>query len=139
MYIYLYTGDGEIYIWDMSERKCIQKFHDIGNLRGNTIACSQHGFATGYVKKKGNKELRINLVFSDDAGVVNIYQAITQLKGKTPHPSKSLMNLTTAITEMKFNHDGQILGIASRSKKNAFRLVRCDRLFMIQFHFQNGL
>ena len=33
------------------------------------------------------------------------------------------MNLTTSISHIVFNHDSQLLGIASSSKKAAFRLV----------------
>jgi hypothetical protein len=77
-------------------------------------------------KSKKIKETRIitrRTTFSDDSGVVNIYKTLSLFKDEAPHPSKTMMNLTTPITSMKFNHDGQILGIASRSKKNAFRLV----------------
>jgi hypothetical protein len=46
-HVFLFKGDGEVYIWDIGERKCIQKFRDVGNLKGTAIACSDHAFATG--------------------------------------------------------------------------------------------
>ncbi|CAG8713375.1 27003_t:CDS:10, partial [Gigaspora margarita] len=39
-------------------------------------------------------------------------------------PLKSIMNLTTNIRDMKFNHDSQILGISSHSKK---KLTKIDQ------------
>lgn len=38
------------------------------------------------------------------------------------------MNLTTYINQVQFNHDGQLLAIASRSKKNALRLINTRTL-----------
>jgi hypothetical protein len=36
---------------------------------------------------------------------------------------KSIMNLTTSIHDMKFNHDTQILGISSHSKRDQLKMV----------------
>jgi len=36
---------------------------------------------------------------------------------------KSVMNLTTAITDLRFDSSGQILAVCSKWKKNAVRLI----------------
>lgn len=46
--------------------------------------------------------------------------------GKPSH-LKALDNLTTAITTMRFNHDSQLLAIASRDKADQMRMVRVGR------------
>ena len=55
------------------------------------------------------------------AGVVNIFK-FEQSKLEDA-PLKSIMNLTTAITDLKFNSTSQILGICSKWKKNAIKLI----------------
>lgn len=48
-----------------------------------------------------------------------------------PKIIKALGHLTTPISALKFNHDAQILAMASKDKKDAFRLVRLlFRLFL---------
>lgn len=37
---------------------------------------------------------------------------------------KAIGNLTTAVTSMRFNHDSQILALASRTNKDQLKLVR---------------
>ncbi|CAJ0765274.1 1698_t:CDS:1, partial [Entrophospora sp. SA101] len=56
-----------------------------------------------------------------NTGVVNIYDK-SCLTIKEPKPLKSFMNLTTCIHDMKFNHDTQILGISSHSKKDQLKM-----------------
>lgn len=72
----------------------------------------------------GSRSLVKHICIRDDAGVTNIYESISSFGKEDPVSQKSLMNLKTAISDLKFNHDGQLLGIASKVKKNAFRLVR---------------
>jgi U3 small nucleolar RNA-associated protein 18 len=40
-----------------------------------------------------------------------------------PKPLKALMNLTTRIDSLTFNHDAQLCAMASKRNKDAFRLV----------------
>merc|ERR1712023_577776 len=71
-----------------------------------------------------------------DSGVVNIYSnyilynwqnkklySNPTLIRRPPYPIKEIMNLTTAVQLMTFNHDGQILSIASKDKKDAVKCV----------------
>lgn len=55
---------------------------------------------------------------------MNIYdRSCTDPLIAAPRPRKSITNLTTSIHAMRFNHDAQMLGLASRSKKDQFKLV----------------
>ncbi|RUS16407.1 hypothetical protein BC938DRAFT_476593, partial [Jimgerdemannia flammicorona] len=57
-------------------------------------------------------------------GVVNIYdRSCVDPLVAAPRPRKSILNLTTSVHALRFNHDAQIMGIASRSKKDQFKLV----------------
>ena len=63
--------------------------------------------------------------FRSDNGVVNIYDMADPAFGQTknPKPIKAIMNLTTEINQVQFNHDAQLLALSSTEKRNAFRLV----------------
>jgi len=67
--------------------------------------------------------------FRSSSGIVNIYDSTSYSlspseTSKTPKPIKSIGNLTTAISSLKFNHDAQLLAMASGEKKDSMRLVR---------------
>ncbi len=38
-------------------------------------------------------------------------------------PIKTLMNLTTAVTDLEFNHTGELISFSSKWKKNAFKMA----------------
>jgi U3 small nucleolar RNA-associated protein 18 len=76
-----------------------------------------------------------------DSGVVNLYKtfigdrggAMSKQRGPLAAslrlqrtPFKSIMSLTTKADTLKFNHDGQILAIASQMKKDSLRLVHAN-------------
>ena len=72
--------------------------------------------------------------FRSSSGIVNIYDSTSYSLSsseisKTPKPIKSIGNLTTAISSLKFNHDAQLLAMTSREKKDSMRLVRFFSLF----------
>lgn len=106
--MYSHGDTGEIYVWDMSSRKCIHKFIDEGCIAGTALAVSPNDqfLATG-----------------SDSGVVNIYDNATLCSTSSPQPKKVLLNLTTDITHLKFNHTSEILAMASSYKEEAFKLV----------------
>ena len=57
-------------------------------------------------------------------GVVNVYGSeATSGSVDRPKPLKALGNLTTAITSLQFNHDSQLLAMASNAKKDQMRMV----------------
>uniref|UniRef100_A0A8C6R3C7 U3 small nucleolar RNA-associated protein 18 homolog n=2 Tax=Nannospalax galili TaxID=1026970 RepID=A0A8C6R3C7_NANGA len=106
--IYVSSGDGEVYIWDVNSRKCINRFVDEGSLCGLSIATSRNG---QYVACGSN------------SGVVNIYNQDSCLQETNPKPIKAIMNLVTGATYLTFNPTTEILAIASRKMKEAVRLV----------------
>ena len=54
------------------------------------------------------------------SGIVNVYR---QEGDNRPHHLKALDNLTTAISTIRFNHDSQLLAIASKAKIDQMRMV----------------
>ncbi|ORX63246.1 WD40 repeat-like protein [Basidiobolus meristosporus CBS 931.73] len=107
-YLYSIGTDTEIYQWDMKTMRCMKKFPDYGGYRPSIISVSN---TNGYY------------ACGSQSGIVNIYESASLQSTDSPQPVKSIMNLTTNVTAMKFNHDSQILGISSRAKKDQFRLV----------------
>ena len=74
---------------------------------------------------------------SSTSGFVNVYDSdsfsvrhddnfrttTSSVFGAAPKLIKTLGNLTTPISTLRFNHDAQILAMASKDKKDAMRLV----------------
>ncbi|CAG8474312.1 12784_t:CDS:2 [Dentiscutata erythropus] len=111
-YLYSVGNDAEVYQWDVNTRRCVHRFRDDGGFKPTKISVSKNGhyFAIG-----------------SNSGIVNVYDE-TCLILPNPKPLKSIMNLTTNVHDMKFNHDSQILGISSHSKKNQLKLVHLPSL-----------
>jgi U3 small nucleolar RNA-associated protein 18 len=59
------------------------------------------------------------------SGIVNVYGtgASSWRKSDRPKPLKAIGNLTTSILVARFNHDSQLLAIASKTQKDQMRLV----------------
>jgi len=114
--LYSSGGSGYVYIWDLRMNRCLHRHSDEGSTGTRTIALSSDNarYATG-----------------SDAGVVNIYDAESTLGKKHPSPIKSVLNLTTPIDEVSFNHDGQLLAMISRRKKDSMKLVNCNTLNVV--------
>ncbi|XP_004395270.1 PREDICTED: U3 small nucleolar RNA-associated protein 18 homolog isoform X2 [Odobenus rosmarus divergens] len=106
--VYASSGDGEVYVWDVNSRKCLNRFVDEGSLYGLSIATSRNG---QYVACGSN------------CGVVNIYNQDSCLQETNPKPIKAIMNLVTGVTSLTFNPTTEILAIASEEMKEAVRLV----------------
>ncbi|KAI8323027.1 WD40 repeat-like protein [Martensiomyces pterosporus] len=115
-YLWSIGLDNEVYQWDLRQNRCLSRWHDPTTFRPTCMGLSQDSsyFASG-----------------DNAGIVNIYDA-TAMRGREDeatgkafnvNPIKSINNLTTSITDIKFNHNSEIMGIYSRSKPNQFKLV----------------
>jgi hypothetical protein len=76
-------------------------------------------------------------VTSSKSGIVNVYGSNASSSWSNtdrPKPLKSIGNLTTSISTMQFNHDSQLLAIASKTQKDQMRLVwlilcRSNRLY----------
>ncbi|XP_053564338.1 U3 small nucleolar RNA-associated protein 18 homolog isoform X2 [Bombina bombina] len=106
--IYSIADDGDVYIWDVNSRRCLNRFTDDGNLRGTSIALSKSG---QYVACGSN------------SGVVNIYNHADCIQEKNPKPLKSIMNLVTSATSLVFNAKSEILAVASNAIDDAVKLV----------------
>lgn len=126
------TSDAEVYLWDVAERRCVKRWKDEGGYRGagRTLAGTQSGngyMAVGYVISVTlPTRVYLDSKFRSSSGLVNFYNSTSyslQESTKDPKPIKSIGNLTTAISTLKFNHDAQLLAIASQEKKDSMRLV----------------
>ncbi|KAM4606842.1 U3 small nucleolar RNA-associated protein 18 homolog isoform 1-T3 [Discoglossus pictus] len=106
--IYSTSDDGEVYVWDVNSRRCLNRFTDDGSLCGTSIAVSKDG---RYVACGSN------------SGVVNIYSNEDCLQEANPKPLKSIMNLVTTATSLAFNSKTEILAVASNSMDEAVKLV----------------
>ncbi|XP_028376856.1 U3 small nucleolar RNA-associated protein 18 homolog [Phyllostomus discolor] len=106
--VYASSADGEVYVWDVNSRKCLNRFVDEGSLYGLSIATSRNG---QYVACGSN------------CGVVNIYSQDSCLQETNPKPIKAIMNLVTGVSSLAFNPTTEILAIASEKMKEAVRLV----------------
>ncbi|EHB05256.1 U3 small nucleolar RNA-associated protein 18-like protein [Heterocephalus glaber] len=106
--IYTYSGDGEVCVWDVNSRKCLNGFVDEGSLHGLSIAASRNG---QYV------------ACGSCCGVVNIYNQDSCFQETNPKPIKAIMNLVTGVTSLAFNPTTEILAVASEKIKEAVRLV----------------
>ncbi|KAJ3615874.1 hypothetical protein Zmor_012233 [Zophobas morio] len=109
--VLIVIGDGEVYVWDLSRRVCIHKFRDEGCLSGTAVANSGRFIACG-----------------SRSGIVNIYDSAACMKTATPKPLKSVLNLTTRTDILAFNHDSQILLMASRAQRDHLKLLHTGSL-----------
>jgi hypothetical protein len=68
---------------------------------------------TGVVNVYDTSDIASQTGYDQDIGLLPI----------TPKPMRELMNLTTSVSTLAFNHDAQIMAIGSDKKKDAFRMV----------------
>ncbi|KAG6919717.1 hypothetical protein DXG01_002663 [Tephrocybe rancida] len=111
------SGDAEVYLWDVGERRCVRRWKDEGGFRGAGRAMAGKG---GF------------LAVGSNTGFVNVYGADSFATGDlnmaNPKPRKSIANLTTSISAIRFNHDAQLMAVASQEKKDAMRLIHTPTL-----------
>jgi U3 small nucleolar RNA-associated protein 18 len=62
------------------------------------------------------------LATGSKSGTVNLFK-IQPDRTIDSKPFKTLMNLTTSVTDLKFNSTSEILSFSSKWKKNGFRLA----------------
>ncbi|TFY60977.1 hypothetical protein EVJ58_g4796 [Rhodofomes roseus] len=107
--------DSEVYVWDVGERKCVKRWKDDGGFGSRLM---QGGNAGRY------------LATGSRTGIVNVYgsEGVSPLGSNNPKPLKTLGNLTTAITSLRFNHNSQLLAIASNTKKDQMRMIHLPTL-----------
>jgi len=104
--VYAVGDQAEIYIWDIRHNKrCLAKVADEGSFNTTHLTVSEDG---------------TQLATGSHSGIVNLYK-INDHHNLTL--MKTVMNLTTAISDLRFDPTGQLLGVCSKWKKNAVRLI----------------
>jgi len=110
------SADGQAYIWDVGTRKCLRTWTDTSAFGATTVARGGDGryFAVGA-----------------KSGIVNVYNseaASTQSSSSTLAPLKSIDNLITPISNIRFDSTCQIMAISSKYKPNQLRMVHLPSL-----------
>ncbi|KAG6905836.1 hypothetical protein DXG01_000470 [Tephrocybe rancida] len=99
------SGDAEVYLWDVEERRCVMRWKDEGGFRGVGRAMVGKG---GF------------LAVGSNTGFMNVYGAdsfaTVDLNMVNPKPRKSIANLTTPISVIRLNRDAQLMAVASQEK-----------------------
>ncbi|KAJ9126151.1 hypothetical protein QFC24_002424 [Naganishia onofrii] len=109
----------EVDIWDLGQRQIIKKWKDEGGFGGHMLRTSKNGeycaigATTGVVNVYDTSDIASQTGYDQDIGLLPI----------TPKPMRELMNLTTSVSTLAFNHDAQIMAIGSDKKKDAFRMI----------------
>ncbi|GAA5823947.1 hypothetical protein JCM3770_004142 [Rhodotorula araucariae] len=103
--------DSEVYVWDIGTRKCIDRWRDDGGFGACALETSRDG--------------RWAAVGST-TGIVNVYDEVsrgTYAQGAERKARKAVENLVTGVSTMRFNHDAQLLALASKTNKDQLKLV----------------
>lgn len=103
-------ADHQVYVWDMTTKKCVRKFSDDS---GSAITSLSVSPDSNY------------LIVGSLLGVVNIYNFRTVMEESTPtsKPWKTLMNLTTAIDQIVWHPSCELAAISTDGAVNGLRLV----------------
>ncbi|CAG0881831.1 unnamed protein product [Darwinula stevensoni] len=117
--LFTFTDSGLVYTWDMRSQRCRHKFQDYGCLHGRTLSISPYDqyIACGC-----------------SSGMVNVYELQDVLQTGNPKPLKSITNLVTPVSHIKFSPSSDILAIASDEEDNAIRLMN-TRLMQVFRNF----
>lgn len=137
------STEGSVHLWDIRnmgmEVGCTSIWNDPGSFAAKGLEVSPNGkfWSVGSdggivnVYKRPAESYTSSLATSSASTFVPSARAVDEaasaLFGKVPggkiEPVKTVENLVTATTTMRWNSDGQILALASRMKKDALRLV----------------
>lgn len=102
--------DGDVYRFDLRTRRCISRFQNQDGTVTSSLALSSKFMAVGA-----------------ESGVVNLYTSNHHQNNdpfqSSVSPLKSVGNLQTLISQLTFNPSGELLAMASKMDRNAFRLL----------------
>jgi len=116
-YLFSVGDEAEIYQWDLNMRKCMGRVADTGGFNSMKLAVSPNGRLLASGSKMGS---------------VNLFHISPETNLLEESPFKTLMNLTTSITDLKFNHSSEMLALCSKWQKNAFRLAHIPSYTVFQ-------
>jgi U3 small nucleolar RNA-associated protein 18 len=118
--------NGEVTEWNLHDRAAVARWKDDGAVGTTTLAL---GGDSGRKHLGGDRWVAIG----SSSGIVNIYDRRTWLPPTAdepnngvppnPKPTRTLDQLVTPISHLTFDHDGQVLCMASKWKADALRLV----------------
>ncbi|KIK65860.1 hypothetical protein GYMLUDRAFT_38337 [Collybiopsis luxurians FD-317 M1] len=130
-YLTVLTGDSEVYLWDVGERKCVRRWKDDGGFRGAGRVLAGSGMGSGWLGVGSNTGL-VNIYGSDSFSPFPSSSpsnaSWSSNHSNNPKPLKTIENLTTPISTLRFNHDAQVLAVASKEKKDGMRLIHLPSL-----------
>ena len=118
--------DGSVGEYSMESRTFLAVWYDEGNVGGTAIALGGHG---------GPQEIGEDrwVAVGSNSGIANVYERndLVESRGgggditlkERPEPRRRLEQLITAITQLVFSPDGQLLAFGSRLSKDALKLV----------------
>ena len=106
--LFSHSDDHEVTVFDLRTQRVEHRFVDDGCVNGTALTISDNGrfIATG-----------------SRQGFVNIYNYEDVFTKKSPQPAKMVSNLTTEITELKFNPTSEMLAMSSADANNAVKIV----------------
>ncbi|KAK7879282.1 hypothetical protein WMY93_033937 [Mugilogobius chulae] len=98
---------------DLRSSRCLSRFTDDGCVKSTSMAASPNG--------------RL-LACGSQSGVVNIYSQDSCFSSSRPKPLKSVMNLVTPVTSLKFNSSSELLLLGSRTDDDAVKMLHVPSL-----------
>lgn len=106
--LFSHSDDNEVTIFDLRTQRIEHRFVDDGCVNGTSLAISDNGklLATG-----------------SRQGFVNIYNYDDTLAKKHPNPAKIISNMTTEISDLKFNSTSEMLAMCSADANSAMKIV----------------
>lgn len=118
---------GEVFRWDLRTLKCLSRHADEGSIGCTAVAVSPNGqsYAVGSASGVVNTYDAASTAVSSTTrgGVDGVYNSYTMSLGqRNIQPVKTLLNLTTSISSLRYNHDGSMLLMSSQSSKDQLKI-----------------
>ncbi|GAA6006200.1 Utp18p [Rhodotorula paludigena] len=119
--------DSDVYVWDVGTRKCVERWRDEGGFGARAIETSRDGKWTAVGSSTGI----VNLYDDASAGQAGL-GAGRRLEGQERKARKAVENLVTPVSTMRFNHDAQLVALASKTNKDQLKLVHLPSCTVFQ-------
>lgn len=143
---------GEVHLLDLKSKELIHTYKQEGNVTAIKFSNDSRIFthsSNANINILNIKTHRIERTFTDDGcvygrcldisgsgallasgsqeGVVNLYNYNDVFAERNPTPIKTIFNLTTAISDVKFNSTSEILGFCSDLVQGTVKLLHCAK------------